>query len=238
MNRMVCARPATSMLLHSDFTAQVRVTPDVHHWVASPQGGVQRMMLDRIGEESARATSLVRYAADSKFPAHQHPGGEEILVLDGVFSDETGDYPAGWYLRNPPGSAHRPASKEGALIFVKLQQMPRAEARSVRIDASLAANWQREASRHTCMLYEDAYERVYMQRLRPGDELEGDCTEGMEILVTAGELVDLTGTYAAGSWLRLPAAATPALRAAETSTTLYVKTGHLGRHLVGGRPKP
>jgi len=102
--------------------------------VASPQSGVERVMLDRVGAEKDRATSIVRYAPDSYFPRHEHSGGEEIFVLSGTFSVEDGDYPAGWYLRNPPGSSHQPFSREGAIIFVKLQQMPVHEQRHVRIN--------------------------------------------------------------------------------------------------------
>ena len=52
---------------------------------------------------------------------HVHPGGEEILVLEGVFYDEHGDYPAGSWLRNPRYSEHTPfTGKEGALIYVKV----------------------------------------------------------------------------------------------------------------------
>ncbi len=113
------------MLINADFSQAVAIEPGQVAWVASPQAGVERMMLDRVGLEQARATSIVRYAPDSHFPPHRHPGGEEILVLDGTFSDETGDFPAGWYLRNPDGTAHQPSSAEGALIFVKLRQMAR-----------------------------------------------------------------------------------------------------------------
>ena len=76
------------MLVNADFSRAVIVEPGQYEWVASPQAGVERMMLDRIGEEKARATSIVRYAADSRFPPYAHPGGEEILVLSGTFSDE------------------------------------------------------------------------------------------------------------------------------------------------------
>ena len=98
------------MILHADFSRRATVPAQAHHWVPSPQPGELRMMLDRLGGEHARATSLVRYAPGSVFPPHGHPGGEEILVLDGTFSDASGSYGAGWYLRNPPGSAHQPAS--------------------------------------------------------------------------------------------------------------------------------
>lgn len=73
------------MRIHADFTRRVNLSTDDMPWVPSPQAGVERRMLDRIGQEKARATSLVRYAPGSVFPAHAHPGGEEILVLSGTF---------------------------------------------------------------------------------------------------------------------------------------------------------
>ncbi len=95
------------MLINHDFTRRVTVSCDDYYWVHSPQTGIDRVMLDRIGGEQARATSLVRYLPQTSFPEHQHPGGEEILVLEGQFSEGNRDYPAGWYLRNPPGSSHQ-----------------------------------------------------------------------------------------------------------------------------------
>lgn len=67
------------MRLNADFSRRAIVTPEQYQWVASPQSGVERVMLDRVGEEKARATSIVRYAPGSWFPQHPHPGGEEIL---------------------------------------------------------------------------------------------------------------------------------------------------------------
>ena len=110
-------------LYNSDFEQHVVIRPEDYHWIPSPMPGVERMLLDRIGEESARATSLVRYAPNSEFSEHRHSGGEEFLVLEGVFEDEHAKYPVGTYVRNPIGTAHTPRiGKEGALIFVKLQQ--------------------------------------------------------------------------------------------------------------------
>ena len=113
-------------------------------WVPSPLPGVERVMLDRLGAERGRATSLVRYAPGSSFDAHAHPGGEEILVLQGTFSDESGDHGAGWYLRHPPGSNHRPWSTDGALIFVKLWQMPDSETSTVRTHTGNPETWMRD----------------------------------------------------------------------------------------------
>lgn len=110
------------MQIHSDFSQRVVIQPEQYEFVDSPLAGVSRVMLERAGTEVARATSIVRYQPGSGYSAHTHTGGEEILVLDGVFSDEHGDYPAGTYLRNPPGTSHQPFSVAGCTLLVKLWQ--------------------------------------------------------------------------------------------------------------------
>src|SRR3546814_19803143 len=89
------------MEINADFDAAVGLRVDGLVWRPSPMPGVDRRMLDRIGGEVARATSIVRYAPASHFSAHNHDGGEEFIVLEGIFQDEHGDYPAGTYVRNP-----------------------------------------------------------------------------------------------------------------------------------------
>ena len=108
------------MRLDDDLTRPVIAHAARQDWVASPAAAVERRMLYHVGDEVARATSIVRYAPGSVFPRHSHGGGEEIVVLEGVFQDEHGDYPAGSYFRNPPGTSHVPASAGGCTIFVRL----------------------------------------------------------------------------------------------------------------------
>ncbi len=236
------------MLINADFSQPASVRLEQHQWVASPQGGVERMMLDRIGAEKARATSLVRYAPQSYFPHHQHPGGEEILVLEGTFSADDTHYPAGWYLRNPPGSGHQPYSEEGALIFVKLRQMPESETRYVATNTNDASNWQTLDGREVCQLFSDDYEQVSLQRIEAGEPVfvegmgmfadsaanEDDTavtSGGAEILVIGGMLVDAEAQYQPQSWIRLPADDNLSrdcdLIAGESGATIYIKTGHL-----------
>ena len=124
---------APPLQINADFEQRAVMRPDDARWQPSPLPGVERWMLDRVGGEVARATSLVRYAPGSRFERHVHGGGEEILVLDGVFSDDDGDHAAGAYLRNPPGSAHEPRSGEGCLLFVKLRQFAVDDLQPVRI---------------------------------------------------------------------------------------------------------
>ena len=155
--------------INADFTQRVVLSTNEMPWIPSPQAGVERRMLDRVGGEVARATSLVRYAAASSFPAHDHLLGEEFLVLDGVFSDETGDYPAGHYVRNPPGSRHTPSSVPGAVILVKLRQMPPEGTTHVRLDTRDPALWRGAgAGCREAVLFDAPWERVVMLRLAPG----------------------------------------------------------------------
>lgn len=213
------------MLINADFSRRAAVTPDQYQWVASPQAGVERTMLDRVGGEKARATSIVRYAPESYFPAHQHPGGEEIFVLSGTFSDEGGHYPAGWYLRNPPESLHQPFSKDGAIIFVKLGQMLPGDDHHVRVDTQDPSSWRHENGREVCPLFSGKGEQVSLQRLADGQSLFGEPTGSTEILVLEGDvLVDGT-TYPRGSWIRLPEGESVDILAGPQGTTVYLKLG-------------
>ena len=125
--------PALIRELNMDFGQRVVVETARQDWMTSPSSNVWRKPLEREAAGHGHTTSIVRFEAGSSFPRHEHPLGEEILVLDGVFSDEHGDYGPGTYIRNPPGSTHSPFSREGCELFVKLdvagdinQQRPRA----------------------------------------------------------------------------------------------------------------
>lgn len=215
------------MLVNADFSRPATVMADDYHWVTSPQPGVERVMLDRVGGEKARATSIVRYAPRSDFPEHFHPRGEEIFVLSGVFSEKDKHYPAGYYLRNPPGSSHQPSSLEGAVIFVKLWQMQPEERVATRIDTRDPAFWVRSAGREICPLFASAHEHVSLQRLSPGELVLQRCSGGAELLVIEGQVEAQGQTLDQGSWMRLPPGFDPALVSGAEGATLFIKTGHL-----------
>ena len=219
-------------LLRADFSKRVVVATRDQPWVPSPQRGVDRCMLDRIGGEVARATSLVRYAPASRFPSHQHDGGEEFLVLDGVFSDEHGDYPAGTYVRNPPGSAHATHTDGGCTIFVKLRQMRPDERRRIVIttsDASLSSNSFGRSSRQL-FVSPDGTETVAIEYLAPDATIpQYVCHGGEEILVLSGVFSDESGDHGPGVWLRNPDGFRNA-PASRDGCTYWVKRGHMASH--------
>jgi anti-sigma factor ChrR (cupin superfamily) len=217
------------MQIRADLTQRAVVQTHDEAWTPSPQKGVDRKMLDRDGAEVARATSLVRFAAGSDFPEHEHGAGEELLVVEGVFSDEAGDYPAGTYVRHPPGSRHRSFSRGGCVIFVKLRQMTETDDATVVVDTA-AAPWRScGGGLHLLPLYENTRtgERVSLRRFDPG-AVPGpeDHPGGTEMLVLDGVLQDEHGRYPAGTWLRLPAGGSHAPSSTE-GCRLWVKTGHL-----------
>ncbi|MEM9349189.1 MAG: cupin domain-containing protein [Pseudomonadota bacterium] len=214
------------MELNADFGARVVVHSEELDWVASPMAGVDRRMLDRIGDEVARATTIVRYAPGGHFSEHTHTGGEEFIVLDGVFQDEHGDFPAGTYVRNPPTTKHTPGSEQGCTIFVKLWQFDmedRTQFRKTMAD-ELVTSVHGVA---TAELHRDARESVTYHELAPGATLELSDAGGTEVLVLAGSFAEGGDTLTTGGWLRLPQGQKLSAKAGSEGASIWVKTGHL-----------
>lgn len=210
------------MNINDDFAARAAVHADALDWVPSPMPGVERKMLDRVGGEVARATTLVRYAPGSHFSPHVHSGGEEFIVLDGVFQDEHGNYPAGSYVRNPPTSRHRPGSEPGCTIFVKLWQFDpddRTEVRLNLFDPAPGAD-ARE-------IFGDERERVSVEFWRPDAEVRRANESGLEVLCLKGGFSEGGEDFAEWSWLRLPPGLPLDAQAGAQGAFLWVKEGHL-----------
>lgn len=206
------------MFLHADHQQAVAVRFADAPWIGSPEPGVERKLLERDGEEVARATSIVRYAPDSSFPQHLHERGEELLVLEGVFSDDHGDYVAGTYVRNPPGSKHRPFSRGGCTIFVKLRQFaPDDRARTI---IGPTEGWSGDRK----PLHVHRRERVELRRLDAPATITRD-DQGIEILVVEGDVRLDRSDAPRWTWWRTPA------RSVEVTplgpALLWIKSGHL-----------
>ena len=215
-----------SMELNSDFSSRLVVHADQLEWQPSPMQGVDRRMLDRIGGEVARATSIVRYAPGSAFSAHTHTGGEEFIVLEGVFQDEHGDFPAGTYVRNPPTTAHTPRSEPGCTIFVKLWQFDMEDRTQFRktMAEELAAPVSGVA---TATLHSDHREVVTYSHLDAGATFSSSATGGIEVLVIGGEISTDGDVLPKNSWLRLPEGASLSAVAGSEGAQVWMKTGHL-----------
>jgi anti-sigma factor ChrR (cupin superfamily) len=216
-------------VLNGDFGVRVVVDTNEMAWARSPSPGVSRKRLHlRGGAESGEVTSIVRYDAGARFPAHDHPGGEEILVLEGVFSDEHGDWPAGTYLLNPEGFRHAPFSRNGCRLFVKLRQAPGRERAHVALQTN-NGSWQQDQRQGTEFLELYAQsgfpDTMHLERWPQGAALGKRVYQGgAEILVLEGAFSDERGEHARGLWLRFPSGSVhqPSTR---TGCTIYVKFG-------------
>src|ERR1700730_5572379 len=195
----------------------------------SPIPGVARRMLDRIGDEVARATSIVRYAPHSRFAAHTHGGGGEFLVLDGVFLDEHGDHLPGTYVRNPHTSSHTPGSEPGCTIFVKLWQFDPDDRTPVRANTTALslAPAPDIPGVEFAVLYESARGLVLLERWAPGISIAAAIPGGLELLVLDGSFTEGGEEFARYAWLRLPGGATLRAAAGPRGCRLWVKSGHL-----------
>jgi len=218
-------------MINGDLTRYVSVDTNELTWTPSPSGTVFRKRVHLVGPtESGQVTSVVRYEPDSSFPSHEHPAGEEILVLDGVFSDEHGDWPKGAFLANPEGFCHAPFSRAGCVLWVKLRQFPGEDRIHVAVDTQLRP-W--ESTAHAGIAIKRLYEqsgfrdRIRLERwdagISPGTV---HYPEGAEVFVIKGAFTDEHGLHGPGTWCRLPVGSTHDPRT-DKGCELYVKEGGL-----------
>lgn len=223
--------------INGDYDIRVSVDTKSMTWANSPSPTVLRKRLHLVGPpEAGQVTSVVKYLENSNFPSHDHPFGEEILVLDGVFSDEHGDWPAGTYLLNPEGFRHAPFSKKGCELFVKLRQFPGNDRKHIELNTNQLV-WQStdQVGTQEKSLYQQAPypDETRLLRLQPNTQLNRVFPGGAEILVLDGSFHDSYGDYTQGTWIRLPV---NSLLQAQTVSgcTLYCKSNHL-RDLIGSK---
>ena len=215
--------------LNGALTRRASMSTSEQDWIPSPAGQVLRKRVHRVGPaESGQVTSVVRYQPGAEFPAHNHPEGEEILVLEGVFSDEHGDWPAGTYLLNPEGFRHAPFSRQGCTLFVKLRQYPGTDRKQLQLPTD-QMEWQataREGRSEKILYSQDGYsDHMRLECWACGAALgQLHWPDGVEIFVLEGALEDQEGVYGKGSWLRLPPGAVHEPHS-ESGCELYIKEG-------------
>lgn len=221
------------MDLNGDFTKRVMMHGDDLPWQKSPMKGVSRRMLDRIGDEVARATTIVRYDPGSHFSSHVHTGGEEFIVLEGVFQDEHGDFPAGSYIRNPPMSQHTPGSEAGCVIMVKLWQFDLADRTQVKIDMGKIGRV-KDGERpgvEVTPLFKDQREDVRLEYWTPGAKVQFPADGGAELFVLEGGFTESGDALHRHSWLRAPIGSMIDAKTGADGAKVWIKTGHL--HVAG-----
>lgn len=231
------------MKINSNFKAFAATNFDASKYISSPSFGVNRFMLDRIGDEKARATTIVEYQPNSRFPEHEHIGGEEFLVLQGTFKDQFGEFPAGTYVRNPIGSKHSPwVDEDGCVIMVKLLQMADTGEGITPLHVNFEKD-QGETTDYGAVLHmyrnDQTGEQVQMCRIHPHCLFPTDdlAAGGEEIFVYDGSLKTTDNDeedeeeYVKWGWMRFPAGSSLEKRMNLTAGTqgacVFRKTGHL-----------
>jgi anti-sigma factor ChrR (cupin superfamily) len=213
--------------LNMDFDKRIVIHTEKMDWIASPSTSVFRKPLARADKESGHATSVVQYVKGASFKKHAHPNGEEILVLDGIFSDEHGDYPKGSYIRNPPGTSHSPFSKDGCTLLVKLHQFQSSDLEQVIINTGKTQWHQGIGGLQVMPLHSHIHENTALVKWPKNEVFQAHShLGGEEIYVIKGTFQDQFGKYPKGTWIRSPhnSQHTPFV---EEETIIWVKTGHL-----------
>ncbi len=210
-----------------DYSKRLVINTSIRALESSGLPGVERIPLEREKPESGITTSVVRYEAGAKFSEHTHPRGEEIFVLEGELSDESGAYPAGTYIRNPPGSRHSPFSSTGCKLFVKLNQFQRGDLERVVIDTTRTEWLPGHANLRVMPLAEFGTESTALVKWPEGAAFVPHTHfGGEEIFVLEGTFIDERGEYPTGTWLRSPHLSThnPFVKG---GCTILVKVGHM-----------
>ncbi len=216
--------------VNQNYDLRVVVNSVNEKWNESPCKGVERVYLERDNcGEKAKATSIVRFSPNSYFDQHTHDGGEEFLVLEGTFADEFGTYPKGTYIRNPRGSSHKPHTKDGCTIFVKLRQFQLNDTKSIKIDTN-NISWQAGLvpGLSVMPLHEFGVEHTALVKWKPNTKFSSHKHwGGEEILVLEGTFYDEHGIYPKGAWIRSPHLSEHAPFTKEEGALIFVKTGNL-----------
>eukprot|EP00299_Pterocystis_sp_00344_P017257 c8653_g1_i1.p1 GENE.c8653_g1_i1~~c8653_g1_i1.p1 ORF type:complete len:229 (+),score=46.75 c8653_g1_i1:314-1000(+) len=227
------------MSINADRTIRALARIGDLQWVSSPSKGVWRKMIERVGDEVARATTIVRFEPNHSFPAHTHSGGEEFIVLEGVWRDDYGAFPTLSYVRNYINSSHSPKiGEEGCTILVKLRQMsheiqePPHRAWSINTSDGWTSDNQ---GRDTLELYSSKFERVFVEKWAPNTEITHQIpAHGEELFVLSGDLFEGEDALPQYSWLRSPnPGAVVQRRSGAQGALIWFKSGHLDSPEVG-----
>lgn len=217
------------MNVNADFSKRVVVHTDDIEWEASPMPGVDRRRLDRVAGENDRVTTVVRYAPGSQFSSHVHGGGEEFIVIEGIFEDDYGQWPTGSYIRNPPGSSHTPASTNGCTIFVKLWQFHPDDKTFIHANRFYlgAVDDAHRPGAAVSPLFKNDYETVRFETWAPNSTISLPTDGGAEVFVLEGQCQQAQDTLGKHSWIRVPGNLPLTFTTQHDGATVWVKSRHL-----------
>lgn len=206
-------------------------------WRRNPDGMSESLYFDLVNGEKPVATLLTRLRKRALLPAEVLSGGKEMLVLEGDFQDERGDYPIGSYMRFPPGSKQESYSDSGGLLFVKTWQFSRRDRTYVNIDAYGQAKktYRTRPGVQIQQLYGDCREDVRIEHWDANHHIEVKQCNGLEVLVLSGSCFEPSTGYEKYSWVRMPPNQPFKAIVGDKGARVFIKESHLV-HEVPGRP--
>ena len=215
------------MQINSDISRRVTIQQAALPWIATPLAGARIRILEG-GEAGARTTAIVELAPGASIAGCSRDLGDEIVVLDGVLTDEFGSYGKGSYIKNRPGSSHACESASGCLLFVKRGHLDAGDDSRIVVDSATMPWYQGLVDGLSVMpLSEFGTQHTALVRWAPGTRFNPHRHYGgEEIYVLDGVFEDEHGRYPAGSWLRSPHMSAHCPYSIE-GCIIFVKTGHL-----------
>ena len=226
------------MHINYDIDKKIVVHADRANWRRDPSGMMDLLYLDLVDSEKSVATMLMRLRKRALLPVETLNGGKELLVLEGDFQDERGNYPVGSYMRFPPGSRQEPYSDNGGLLFAKTWQFSPRDRAHVNIDAysqyRLAPR--KRPGVQIQHLFGDNREDVRIEHWDANHRIVLNQCNGLEVFVLSGGFFEPSTVYKKHSWLRLPPNQPLRAIVGDKGARVFIKEGHLV-HEVPGRPR-
>lgn len=214
--------------VNADLTRHVIVHTADMAWEETGHPGIRQKRLERLNDPvKGRETLLMRLDPDTALPTMETPARMEIYVVEGAYTDEHGDHPAGTYIQYPPGFSHSPSSKAGCVLFVKRRNGRGGE--HLVIDTN-RDEWQPWGHRGGKMIrfYKDdgGFEAAHIGDMRPNAQIpEHDHPGGEEIFIFGGAMADEFGVCKPGTWVRFPVGLRHTPASLDDGCKLYVREG-------------
>lgn len=206
-------------------------------WQTVAGGKAEILYLDLVDSDKQVATMLMRMSQKAILPQEVLAGGKEVLVLEGHFLDERGEYPTGSYMRFPPGCKQEPYSDAGGLLFIKTWQFSAKDRVQVNIDGfGQSRKLMRSRPGVTVQkLYGDSREDVRIEHWAANHHIEVRQCNGLEVLVLSGSFHEPSTVYDKLSWVRMPPDEPLKAIVGDKGAKVLIKESHLV-HEVPGRP--
>lgn len=93
---------------------------DEGEWASEVSGVTEKHVF--VNPETEERTVFVKFEAGASYPLHNHPGKEEIVVLEGEVKVGKYEMKAGDYLLTAPNGKHAVTSPRGGLVVIKLDK--------------------------------------------------------------------------------------------------------------------